>query len=95
MPRLIWSAPAVRDVARLRAFLAPKNPDAARRAVAAIRQGVRLLGRHSEVGRPVEGLPIVFREWPIELGNHGYVLRYRYDGGEGVVLAVRHGRAAG
>jgi plasmid stabilization system protein ParE len=60
-------------VARLYAFLAPKSRDAAKRAVKAIRQGVKLLGKHPEVGRPVEELPPEFREWVIEFGIAAYV----------------------
>ena len=39
MPQLIWSEPALQDVQRLYPILAPKSPDAARRAVKALRQG--------------------------------------------------------
>jgi plasmid stabilization system protein ParE len=35
-------------VARLHEFLAPKSPDAARRAVKAIRQGVKALGKRPD-----------------------------------------------
>ena len=95
MPRLKWSQAALRDVARLHAFLASKSPEAAKRAVKAIRQGVKLLGKHPEMGRPVEELPTEFREWVIEFGSGAYVALYRYDGKEVVILAVRHGREAG
>ena len=95
MPRLIWSPTALRDVARLHGFLAPKNRDAAKRAVATIRQGVKLLAERPEVGRPVEDMPPEFREWPIGFGAAGYVALYRYDGLEVVIVAVRHGREAG
>jgi plasmid stabilization system protein ParE len=63
MPRLKWSPNSLRDVARLHEFLAPKSRDAARRAVKAIRQGVKLLGKFPEMGRPVEEMPEEFREW--------------------------------
>ena len=43
MPRLIWSRQALLDVQRLYRFLASKNVDAAKRAVSAVRQGVRVL----------------------------------------------------
>ena len=43
MPRLIWSQQALLDVQRLYRFLASKNRDAAKRAVSAVRQGVRVL----------------------------------------------------
>ena len=95
MPRLRWSPPALLDVARLHEFLAPKSPDAARRAVKTIRQGMQALGRHPEIGRPVEELPPEFREWVIEFGHGAYVALYRCDGKQVVILAVCHGREAG
>jgi plasmid stabilization system protein ParE len=95
MPRLRWSPPALLDVARLHQFLAPKSPDAARRAVKTIRQGVKALGKRPEIGSPVEGLSTEFREWVMEFGQGAYVALYHYDGKEVVILAVRHGREDG
>lgn len=95
MPPLKWSPQALRDVARLHDFLAPSSRDAARRAVSAIRQGVKLLGKFPEMGRPVDELPTEFREWVIEFGGGAYVVLYHYDDKEIVILAVRHGREAG
>jgi plasmid stabilization system protein ParE len=85
----------MRDVTRLHDFLASESRDAAMRAVKAIRQGVKLLGKFQEMGRPVEELPTEFREWVIEFGSGAYVAMYHYDGKEVVILAVRHGREAG
>ena len=85
----------MRDVARLHAFLAPKNPDAAKRAVRAIRQRVKVLQRFPEIGRPVEDMPGDFREWIIRFGSSGYVVLYRPDNDAIVLLAIRHGREAG
>ena len=95
MPRLKWSHAALLDVARVHAFLVPKSRNAAQRAVKAIRQGVKALGKHPEVGRPVDELPPEFREWVIEFGSGAYVALYHYDGKQIVILAVRHGREAG
>ena len=95
MPRLRWSQPALLDVARLHAFLAPKSRDAAKRAVKAIRQGVKALAKHPGIGRPLEEMPLEFREWVIEFGSGAYVALYHYDGKQIVILAVRHGREAG
>lgn len=95
MPRLIWSPNALNDVARLHRFLISKNKNAARRAVASIREGVKLLGRHPDAGRPIEDMPPEFREWPIEFGSGGYIALYRHDDEEVIILAVRHGREAG
>ena len=90
MPRLIWSQPALLDVQRLYRFLAPKNVDAAKRAVKAIRQGLKVLGQQPAVGRPIEDMPTEFREWIIDFGDSGYVVRYRIDTDTVTILAVRH-----
>ena len=95
MSRLKWSQSGLLDVARLFDFLAPKSPEAAKRAVRVIRQGVKALGKHPEIGRPVEELSPEFREWVIEFGSGAYIALYHYDGREVVILAVRHGREAG
>lgn len=92
MARVIWTPAALRDLARLRRFLAPKNPDAARRAVRTIRQGVKALGRHPEIGRPIDEMPPEFRERFVPFGQSGYLTLYRYDGKTVAILAVRHGR---
>ena len=95
MPHLRWSPPALLDIQRLYLFLSPKNPGAAKRAVQAIRQGVKVLGLQPGIGRPIEDLPEQFREWPIDFGDSGYVARYHFDGDTVVVLAVRHQKEAG
>jgi plasmid stabilization system protein ParE len=95
MPRLIWSQPALLDMARLHDFLAPKSRDAAKRAVKAIRQGIKTLGKHPQIGRPVEEMAPEFREWVIDFGHGANIALYHYDGKQVVILAVRHGREAG
>lgn len=95
MARLVWTPRALGDMARLHTFLAARNGGAARRAIRTIRQGVKALAVHPEIGRPVDEVPPEFREWFIRFGDSGYVVIYRYDGALVVVLAVRHGREAG
>ena len=95
MPRVKWSESALLDVARLYEFLLPKSAEVATRAVKVIRQGVKALGKHPEIGRPAEDFPLEFREWVIEFGAAAYVTLYYYDGKDIVILAVRHGREAG
>jgi plasmid stabilization system protein ParE len=95
MALLIWTPPATRDVHRLYQFLAPKNPDAARRAIKAIRQGVQVLAKQPGIGRPAEEMPIEYREWIIDFGDSGYVVLYRFEGHAAYLLAVRHQREAG
>ena len=95
MPRLVWSASALRDVQRLYRFLNEKNKDAATRAVNTIRNGVKTIARQPGIGRPAEDMEPDYREWPIEFGESGYVVLYRYHKQTAVILAVRHQREAG
>ncbi|AYG57623.1 type II toxin-antitoxin system RelE/ParE family toxin [Rhizobium jaguaris] len=95
MPRLIWSPRATRDVQRLYRFLTPANPDAATRAVRTIRSSVRILSHQPQLGRFIEDMSAEFREWIIDFGRDGYVVRYHYDGDAVVILAIRHGREDG
>ena len=95
MSRLIWSQPALLDVQRLYRFLAPKNLDAAKRAVRAVRQAVKVLEQQPGVGRPIEDMPDEFREWIIDFGDSGYVARYRIAPDAVTILAVRHQKEVG
>jgi addiction module RelE/StbE family toxin len=92
MPHLRWSPEALSDVRRLYRFLAPKNPDAATRAVQSIRSRVKLLAHQPNAGRPAEGKAKGFREWHIDFGSSGYVALYRVEPDEVVIVNVRHGR---
>jgi plasmid stabilization system protein ParE len=95
MSRLIWSAAALRDVQRLHRFLAERNVDAAKRAISTIRKGMKVIARQPGIGRPAEHMDPDYREWPIEFGDSGYVVLYRYHKHTAIVLAVRHQREAG
>ncbi|EPE94305.1 type II toxin-antitoxin system RelE/ParE family toxin [Rhizobium grahamii] len=95
MPQIIFSPAAIRDLDRLRKFLRPKNPLAAKRASEAILKGLRALGSHPQMGRLVEDLPDQYREWLIEFGDSGYIARYRLDEDILTVLAVRHQKEVG
>ena len=95
MPRVIWSQAALLDVQRLYRFLAPKNLDAAKRAVKAVRTGFNVLQLQSAIGRPIDDMPTEFREWIIDFGDSGYVVRYRSDSELVVILAVRHQKEVG
>ncbi len=94
--RQVTVAPAaIRGLQRIRDFLRPKNPDAARRAGEAIRQGVRILGTQPRLGRMIDDLPEAYREWLIDFGDSGYVLRYRIDGDAVTILVIRPQSEAG
>jgi plasmid stabilization system protein ParE len=95
MPRLIWTPSALLDVQRLCRFWVVKNPDAARRAVKAIRQGFKVLEQQPKVGRPVEDMDNEYRDWIIDFGDSGYVVRYRIESEFVIILAVRHQKEVG
>jgi len=95
MPRIKWSEKASLDRIRFYQFLAPKNREAALRAQATIREEIKILAKHPEVGRPIEGLPPNIRELVIQFGQHGYVARYQFDAEWVVILSIRHGREEG
>ena len=90
MPRLIWSPSALLDVQCLYRFLAPKNADAASRAVKAIREGVKTMALQPGMGRPAQDMEPEYREWLIDFGQSGYVALYHFDGQTAVIVAVRH-----
>ena len=95
MPRLIWSPSALLDVQRLYRFLATKNIDAAKRAVKAIRDEVKIIAKQPGVGRPAEDMEPEYREWLIDFGDSGYIALYRFDGQTAVIVAVRHQKEIG
>lgn len=95
MPQVIYAPGAIRDLQRLREFLRPKNPVAAKRAASTILQALQVLGLQPQMGRVVEGMPEPYREWIIDFGDSGYVARYRFDGDVVTILAVRHQKEVG
>ena len=79
----------------MRDFLRPVNANAAQRAAEAIRNGLTILGTHPGLGRIVDDLPEHFREWIIDFGDSGYVVRYRIGDQSVTILAIRHQKEAG
>jgi plasmid stabilization system protein ParE len=95
MARVIWSRHALLDLSRLHGFLDAKSPDAARRAIAAIRQGVKVLGDHPAAGRPAFDVRHDVRDLPIFFGSAGYIIRYRASERDVLIASIRHMREAG
>jgi plasmid stabilization system protein ParE len=60
-----------------------------------MRQDVRVLGQQPGIGRHIDEMPDVFREWVIDFGDSGYVARYRLDSDVVTMLAVRHQKEVG
>ena len=95
MPQVRFAPSAIRDLERLREFLRPKSPIAAKRAGEAIVKAVQVLSLQPQLGRPIENMPDEFREWVIDFGDSGYVTRYRIDPYAVTILAVRHQKEVG
>lgn len=95
MRPLRWTGRATRDLSRLRKFSASETPLAARRAIAAIRQGVTLLASNPQIGRIAGAEDIAYREWIIPFGSAAYIVMSHVTQSEVVLLAIRHGREAG
>ena len=94
MARLIYSAQALADLARLTDFLLATDTAAAAQTAEVIEEAVNILRRHPLIGRPAEaGL----RELLISRGETGYVALYSHeaDADAVLVLALRHQRELG
>ncbi len=90
-PKLIWEPGAVDDLSRLRKFIQPHNPKAAMNAARRIIESTNLLLDHPHLGHPMDDLP-EFNELFIPFGQNGYVLRYRLDNGNIIILRIWHTR---
>lgn len=92
--KLTVSGAALADLKRLQAFLADKNVNAARRAVAAIVRAIDSLAEFPDRGHPagVAGL----RDLIVPFGRSTYIIRFAHDHGAGeiIVLRIWHGREA-
>ena len=92
MPQVILTPSAVRDLQRLRDFLATQDVAGARRAVGTIAKALAILEEFPPIARPFEREPL-FRELVIEFGKAGYVALYEYHpdvADEVRVVAIRH-----
>lgn len=85
--RLEFSASAVRDLIRLRDFIAVHNPEAAKRISLRLRQAIGTLVIHPARGRPVPEIENV-RE--VVAGN--YIVRYFRAEDAVFILRIWHGK---
>jgi plasmid stabilization system protein ParE len=90
--KLVVSQAAQADLLRLHKFLADLNPDAARRAVAAITGAIDSLDLFPDRGRP-SPIPGA-RELVLPFGASTYVIRYAHDATREalVILRIWHSR---
>jgi len=86
--RLVWTEPALHDLASARDYIALDSPSAAKRQVELILRAVDILVRFPETGRP--GRITGTRE--IVVGRTPYIIPYRLRDGTIELLRVLHGR---
>jgi plasmid stabilization system protein ParE len=88
--RIRFTAEAIDDLERLRAFVEPKNPHAARRIAAEILDGIENLAVFPEMGLPVSQAPVPESIRDLFVGN--YAIRYLKDERSIIVLRIWHGK---
>jgi plasmid stabilization system protein ParE len=79
-------------VIRLREFIEPHNPEAARSAAQALKKAAGLIVRYPGIGKRLEGRQD--RELVVPFGQRGYIIRYRLDEDAVVILKIWHGLEA-
>ena len=89
--RLIGLPEAAEDLIRLREFITPEDPTAARRAAVRIQSGSQILLDNPEAGKPL-GDGTERRELYLPCGTGAYVLRYCLHGTTVVIIRVWHSR---
>jgi toxin ParE1/3/4 len=86
--RIVWTEPAVHDLAAVRAYTAHDNPPAADRQVERVLAGVAGLLQFPEIGRP--GRKVGTRE--LVVSRTPYLVAYRLRAEVVEILRVMHGR---
>lgn len=94
MAEVVLEASAFEDLNRLFEYLATRDAAAAVHAIEVIQDGITLLERHPEVGRPSAG---GLRELIISYGATGYVALYAFYPARDLVTVfkLRHQRELG
>lgn len=88
--KLVWSPAARRDLIRLREFIEPHNPSAAKRSSEKIRKAAKLIRDNPAIGTRIEDRED--REFFTPFGQGGYILRYQIIGQAIVILKIWHSR---
>lgn len=86
MSRILWTLPAVEHLKEIRAFISKDSPPTASRVVKAIREQVKLLADHPQMGRT--GILDGTRE--LVVSRLPYLVVYQEQADTVTVLAVVH-----
>lgn len=87
--KLVYTGPALRDLERLRNWIAEHNPNAARRMILRLKRTLLQLLRFPLLGIAVEETPEI-RDLIVDT----YIVRYRIDAEKRIIYILRiwHGR---
>lgn len=85
-----YTVEAIHDLERLRAFVEPKNPRAARRFAAEILDGIGNLSVFPDMGLPVRRAPDPKLIRDLFVGN--YTVRYLREENSIIILRIWHGK---
>jgi len=85
--RIVWTAPALREIEAIGDYIALESPRASARIVARVFDRVDTLADHPEIGRP--GRIPGTRE--LVITNTPFIVPYRVRGDRIEVLSVFHG----
>ncbi len=88
MARVAWTPRALADLQGIRAYLITEAPGAADGVLRRIRQAVRRLHDHPQIGRAV---PELGQPHMREVISAPYRVLYRYGGGTVEIIAIVHG----
>ena len=91
--RIRYAAEAIHDLERLRAFVEPKNPHAARRIAAELLDGVENLAAFPDMGLPVRRAPNPKLIRDLFVGN--YTIRYLREEDSIIILRIWHEKESG
>jgi toxin ParE1/3/4 len=88
--RIRYTADAINDLERLRTFIEPKNPHAARRVAAELLDGIENLAVFPYIGLPVQLAPNSKLIRDLFVGS--YTIRYQRNEKSIIVLRIWHGK---
>ena len=88
--RIRYTAEAIHDLERIRAFVESKNSHAARRIAAELLDGIENLSLFPDLGLPVQRAPNPNLIRDLFVGN--YTIRYKRGEDSIIVLRVWHGK---
>ena len=88
--KISYTKEAIADLERLRSFIEPKNPHAARRVSSELLDGIGNLGDFPKMGLPVTRAPDPSSIRDLFIGQ--YTVRYLVDKDHVVILRIWHGK---